>query len=173
MDGTIPAAASRVVGRATDHASALRRMRDNRRTFSRQREAAVYSWIVGRVVAWLYQQVCAGRVRPALLGMAPDAQLVFPGESSFGGVHRGKPAIEAWLRRFASLRPEFFVHDVAVAGTPWNMRVLLRFSDRIVAPDGYVYANEGMEAIGFRGGRIREIRVALDTEKVTALDAHL
>jgi ketosteroid isomerase-like protein len=133
----------------------------------------VYSWIVGRVVGWLYRQVSAGRVRPALLGMAPDAQLVFPGRSSFGGAHHGKPAIEAWMRRFASLRPEFVVDDAAAAGTPWNMRILMHFRDRIVAPDGYVYENEGMEYIRLRGGRIREIRVALDTEKVAALDAHL
>jgi ketosteroid isomerase-like protein len=53
------------------------------------------------------------------------------------------------------------------------MRILMHFRDRIVAPDGYVYENEGMEYIRLRGGRIREIRVALDTEKVAALDAHL
>jgi hypothetical protein len=49
----------------------------------------------------------------------------------------------------------------------------MRFSDRIVAPNGYVYENEGMEHIVIRRGLIREIRVHLDTEKVTALDAQL
>jgi hypothetical protein len=77
------------------------------------------------------------------------------------------------MRRFASLRPEFRVHDVAVAGPPWNMRVFMRFSDRIVAPNGYVYENEGIEYIAITYGLIREIRVNLDTEKVAALDTQL
>ena len=77
------------------------------------------------------------------------------------------------MRRFASLRPEFTVEDLAVAGPPWSMRIVMRFSDRIVAPNGYVYENEGMEHIAIRSGLIREIRVHLDTERVTALDAHL
>jgi hypothetical protein len=133
----------------------------------------MYSWIIRRVVAFLYAKVAAGELRLPLLGLAQDARLVFPGNSSFGGEHRGKPAIEGWLRRFAALRPEFHVLDAAAAGPPWNMRVFMSFRDRIVAPDGYVYENAGMELITLKWGVIREIRVHLDTEKVTALDAHL
>jgi ketosteroid isomerase-like protein len=133
----------------------------------------VYSWIVTRIVKMLYDKVSRGDLRLALLGLANDAVLVFPGASSFGGEHRGKPAIEAWMRRFASLRPEFHVHDASAAGPPWNMRVFMRFSDRIVAPNGYVYENQGMEYIVIRRGLIRELRVHLDTDKVAALDAQL
>jgi ketosteroid isomerase-like protein len=133
----------------------------------------MYSWLVTRLVGFIYDQVCQGQLRITLLGLAKDARLFFPGESSFGGEYRGKPAIEAWMRRFASLRPEFRVHDGSAAGPPWNMRIFMRFSDRIVAPNGYVYENEGMEYIVIRRGLIREIRVCLDTEKVAALDAQL
>ena len=133
----------------------------------------MYSWVVGRAVRFVYAKVVTGDLRLPLLGLAKDARFVFPGNSSFGGEQRGKPAIEAWLRRFASLRPEFTVEDVAVAGPPWNMRVFMRFNDRIVAPNGYVYENVGMEYLRIRFGLIREIRVHLDTERVTALDAQL
>jgi ketosteroid isomerase-like protein len=133
----------------------------------------MYSWIVERLVRLMYDKVSAGELRLPLLGLAKDARLIFPGSSSFGGEHRGKSAIEAWMRRFASLRPEFTTHDAAAAGPPWNMRVYMRFSDRIVAPNGYVYENAGMEFIRIKSGLIREIRVHLDTEKVTALDAQL
>ena len=78
----------------------------------------MYSWIVGRIVAFLYDKVSKGDLRLPLLGLARDATLYFPGESSFGGEHRGKRAIAAWMRRFASLRPEFTVHDAAAAGPP-------------------------------------------------------
>ena len=133
----------------------------------------MYSWIVGRVVGFLYGKVSRGDLRLPLLGLAKDARLGFAGNSSFGGEQRGKPAIEAWMRRFASLEPEFTVRDVAVSGPPWNMRVFMHFSDRIVAPNGYLYENEGMEHLKIRYGLIREIRVYLDTEKVAALDAQL
>jgi hypothetical protein len=129
--------------------------------------------MVGRVVGFLYGKVSKGDLRLPLLGLAKDARFLFAGSSSFGGEQRGKAAIESWMRRFASLRPEFTVHEVAVAGPPWNMRVFMRFSDRIIAPNGYVYENEGMEHIAIRYGLIREIRVCLDTEKVAALDAQL
>jgi ketosteroid isomerase-like protein len=133
----------------------------------------MYSWIITRVMSFIYAKVSAGDLRLPLLGLAKDACLVFPGNSSFGGEHRGKPAIEAWMRRFASLRPEFTVHDAAVGGLPWDMRIFMRFGDRIVAPNGYVYENEGMEYIAIRRGLIREILVYLDTEKVTTFDAEL
>jgi ketosteroid isomerase-like protein len=133
----------------------------------------MYSWIITRILKMLYGQVSRGELRLALLGLANDGVLVFPGASSFGGEHRGKPAIAAWMRRFASLHPEFQVHDASAAGPPWDMRVFMRFSDRIVAPNGYVYENEGMEYIAIKRGLIREIRVHLDTEKVAALDAQL
>lgn len=133
----------------------------------------MYSWIVRRTVSFLYGKVSGGDLRLPLLGLAKDAVLVFPGNSSFGGEQRGKPAIAAWMRRFASLRPALTVEDAAAAGPPWNMRISMRFSDRIVAPSGYVYENAGMEYIRVKWGLIREIHVHLDTEKVAALDAQL
>lgn len=133
----------------------------------------MYSWTIGRIVRFLYGKVSNGDLRLPLLGLAKDARFSFPGANSFGGEYEGKPAIAAWMRRFASLHPEFIVDDVAVAGPPWNMRVSMCFRDRIVAPDGYVYENSGMEYLRIRGGMIKEIRVHLDTEKVTALDSHL
>jgi ketosteroid isomerase-like protein len=133
----------------------------------------MYSWIIGRIVRLLYGKVSDGDLRLPLLGVANDACLYFPGTSSFGGEQRGKSAIERWLRRFASLQPEFIVDDAAAAGPPWNIRILMRFHDRIVTRNGYVYENAGMEYIRVKGGLIREIRVHLDTEKVAELDAQL
>lgn len=133
----------------------------------------MYSWTIKRVVAFLYGQVSQGKLRLALLGMAGDARFVFPGNSSFGGELRGKPAIEAWMRRFAALHPQFTVHDAAVAGPPWDMRVFICFTDRMVAANGYVYENTGMEYLVIKRGLIREIHVHLDTEKVAAFDVEL
>ena len=77
------------------------------------------------------------------------------------------------MRRFVELGPRFVIHDVAVAGPPWNMRVCFRFSDRIALPGGVDYDNEGMEYLRMRWGMIREQRVYVDTERVAQLDARL
>ena len=72
----------------------------------------------------------------------------------------GKAELARWLRRFASLQPSFNIHDVLVAGPPWNTRVALTFTDAI----GGDYRNEGMEYIRLRWGRVQSIAVHLDTE---------
>lgn len=133
----------------------------------------MYSWIVKRIVRFLYGKISRGELRLALLLLADDARFCFPGQSSFGAELRGKREIAGWMARFASLRPQFTVRDVAAAGPPWNLRILMRFEDRIVAPNGYVYENAGMEHLVVRNGLIREIDVHLDTEKVARLDAQL
>ena len=133
----------------------------------------MYSWIVGRAVRMLIGRLNSGDSRTIMRTFASDAHFVFPGRSSFAGDHRGSPAIEAWLERFTALRPTFVVHDVAVAGPPWNMRVFFRFTDRIPTPGGGEYSNEGMEYMRIRWGKTREQRVYLDTQKVADFDAQL
>ena len=133
----------------------------------------MYSWIVGRALRALVDRLNAGDARALARTFADDAHLVFPGRSSFAGDHRGRRDIEAWLERFVALRPRFAVHDVAVAGPPWSMRVCFRFTDRIPIPDGGEYENEGMEYLRIRWGRVREQRVYLDTQKVADFDARL
>lgn len=133
----------------------------------------MYSFVAKLALRRLEKQLTAGEVDKLIAVFADDAHLVFPGDNSWSGDHRGKPAIRAWLERFTALRPTFRVHDVAAAGPPWNMRVHFRFSDRIVAPDGFEYRNEGAEWVHMRWGRVVEQRVALDTQKVAELDRHL
>jgi ketosteroid isomerase-like protein len=133
----------------------------------------MYSWTVRQALRRLEKQLNAGEVDKLMTAFADDALLVFPGDNSFAGDHRGKAAIRAWLERFVALRPDFKLHDVAAAGPPWNMRIAFRFSDHITAPDGFEYRNTGAEWMRLRWGKVVEQRVALDTQKVAELDAHL
>ena len=133
----------------------------------------MYSWIVRRALGVLVKQLQSRDVDKLSNAFADEAVLVFPGRNSFAGEHRGKPAIRAWIERFVALRPSFQIHDAAVAGPPWNMRVCFRFSDRIPIPDGGEYRNEGMEYLRIRWGRTTEQRVYLDTERVADLDERL
>jgi len=133
----------------------------------------MYSWIAGRAVRALIGRLNAGDVPALMRAYADDALLVFPGNSSFAGEMRGKREIEAWLERFVSLGPSLVVHDVAVAGAPWNLRVLFRFSDRIPIPDGGEYRNEGMEYLRIRFGKCREQFVSLDHQRAAPLAPRL
>ncbi len=130
----------------------------------------MYSWIVGRLMRVLYGKLSAGDTALLTKTLAPDVQFVFPGESSFAGDHRGRLEVERWLERFVGLRPRFEILDVAAAGPPWNMRVCARFTDQIADPP---YRNEGVEYLRIRWGRLRELRVYLDTQKVADLDRRL
>jgi hypothetical protein len=133
----------------------------------------MYSWIVRRVLRAQIRRLNAAD--PTLVeGFSKDARLVFPGGSSFAGDHHPKHEIEAWFKRFLELGPHFELHEVGVAGPPWNMRVFFRFTDRIRVGDGGPdYQNEGMEFLRIRWGKIREQRVYLDTERVEDFDRRL
>lgn len=133
----------------------------------------MYSWIVGRALRMLFRRLEAGDVEFIMRGYAPDARLVFPGKSSFAGDHRGKERIEAWVERFAALKPRFVIHEVAVAGPPWHMRVFFRFTDHIAIPGGGQYENHGAEFVRIRWGKIREQHVHVDTQKVARFDEQL
>jgi len=133
----------------------------------------MYAWIVRKIFAGLIARLSRGDLALIERTLAPDVALVFAGRSSFAGEHRGKPAVMAWFRRFVALHPHYDIHDVTVAGPPWSMRIGVLFSDRIPLPGGGHYSNAGMEYVRVRGGRLEEIRVHLDTEKVTELDERL
>ncbi len=106
----------------------------------------MFSWLVGQYLRFNIRRLLAGDVDGLLRQFHPNAELIFPGRTSFSGTFRGREAVGAWLRRFVSLRPEYIVHDVLVAGPPWNMRIAYRMTDRI----GSHYSNEAMVYLRFR-----------------------
>lgn len=116
------------------------------------------------LVRLLVRRMLRGDVDALLLFFADDAELTFPGRSSFGGTFRGKAAVRAWLQRFVSMKPVYIVREVTVSGPLWAMRVNYHVSDRI----GEHYANEAIVQLHFRWLKARRMRVYLDTEAVSA-----
>jgi len=100
-------------------------------------------------VRWMIRRnaraLARGDVAPLLAGYAEDAVLVFPGHSSWGGEHRGKPAIEAFLRRFVDVGLKGEVHDILVNGPPWRTTICVLFTDRATDDSGaVVYENRAV-----------------------------
>ena len=123
-------------------------------------------WMIRRNVRALSN----GDLDPLLSSYASDAVLVFPGESSWGGRHEGRPAIGEFLRRFVDAGLEGEVHDIVVNGPPWNTRVCVLFSDRAVRDGRIVYENRAMLYARVRGGKITFQEDFEDTHRVEAFD---
>jgi ketosteroid isomerase-like protein len=131
---------------------------------------AAVRWMIRRNVATLN----SGDVGPLLAGYADDAVLVFPGESSWGGEHRGKEAIGAFLRRFVEARLVGETHEILVNGPPWNTRVCVLFTDRAVDASGrVVYENRAVLFGRIRWGKIVYQEDFEDTHKVESFDRYL
>ena len=87
----------------------------------------MYKWAVRWMIRRNLQALRRGDPGPLLASYAEDAVLVFPGSSSWGGEHRGKPAIEAFLRTFLKAGIVGDASDIVVNGPPWRTTVCMLF----------------------------------------------
>jgi ketosteroid isomerase-like protein len=134
----------------------------------------MYKWAVRRMIRRNVEALGRGDPGPVLAGYADDAVLVFPGTSSWSGEHRGKAAIEAFLRRFLEAGIVGEAHDILVNGPPWRTTVCVLFLDHVVGPEGeVVYENRAILFARVVWGRIVYHEDFDDTQKVEAFDRYL
>ena len=127
-------------------------------------------WMIRRNIKALSR----GETGALLASYAEDAVLVFPGTSSWGGEHRGKPAIGAFLRRFVEVGLVGEVHEILVNGPPWRTTICVLFSDRASGPTGEtVYENRAVLFGRVVWGKIVYQEDFEDTHKVEAFDRYL
>jgi ketosteroid isomerase-like protein len=131
---------------------------------------AAVRWMIRRNARALAE----GNVKPLLAGYADNAVLVFPGQNSWGGEHRGKAAIEAFVHRFVDVGLVGEVHDILVNGPPWRTTVCVLFTDRVVDDAGtLVYNNRAILFGRIVWGKIVYQEDFEDTHKVEAFDSYL
>ncbi len=134
----------------------------------------MYKWAVRWMIRRNIQALRRGDLGPLLAGYADDAVLVFPGNTSWSGEHRGKGAIEAFLRRFLEVGIVGEAHEILVNGPPWRTTVCVLFSDRVLDPAGtVVYDNRAVLFGRMVWGRIVYHEDFEDTQKVEAFDRYL
>ena len=99
-----------------------------------------------------------GDFRPLLANYADDAVLRFnEGAHRWSGEHRGRAAIERFLRDFTGAGLQGEIKGLWIAGPPWALALAARFDDRATAPDGEkIYANRTVVVLRTRWGRIIE-----------------
>lgn len=124
-------------------------------------------FVVKRLADHVVGRLREGDASLLLRFLAPDVRFRFPGQHPFAADHTTREDVAQWWMRFAHFRPQFEIHDVLVAGPPWDLRVGLYFTDQIGDPrDGTPYVNEGMCLFRFRWCKVVEERVFLDTQAV-------
>jgi ketosteroid isomerase-like protein len=134
----------------------------------------VLSWLAGRLVGWVMAGLRRGDIRRAMLLDANDVVLTFPGENSFAGVFRGKPAHRAWEQRFVDLGIQIFPDEVVAVGPPWRTTLCIRGRDHCHSPQGeLVYDNRYVIWAHLRWGRMKELEVYEDTGRADRFDAWL
>lgn len=132
------------------------------------------SWLAGKWFGFAYRRLRAGDIRPVLLCEHPDVEFTFPGENSWGGVHKGKAAVQAWLERVARVGLQLYVSEVVVKGFPWRQTVCVRGVDHLDAPTGErVYDNRYVIWGHLRWGRLIRYEVYEDTVRTLAFDKWL
>ncbi len=97
------------------------------------------------------------------------------GTHRWAGEHRGKPAIERFLRDFVAAGIEGEIVELFFAGAPWRLTLLVRFDDEARAPDGeQIYRNRTFLLARTRWGKIvSQQDFYEDTERISAFDARL
>jgi len=126
------------------------------------------------LLGYAMRRLRGGDIRLLLALDAPDVTLTFPGDSSWAGVHRGKPAVRRWLERFAAIGLQIYPDEIVVKGFPWASTTCIR---------GQIHLRDASGAIVYRNryviwgrlvwGRLREYEVYEDTQASARLDAWL
>ncbi len=122
------------------------------------------------------QRLNAGDYRSLLDGYADDAVLRFnEGPHRWAGEHRGKAAIERFLRDFAGAGLQGDIRALWIAGPPWALTMAARFDDRATGTDGEeIYANRVVVIVRTRWGKIVEHEDFYeDTSRILALENRL
>jgi ketosteroid isomerase-like protein len=122
------------------------------------------SLIVRRIVKDGYDKQNRGDFQALARMFAEDGVFEFLGDTPFGGERRGREAIRGWFeqveRNFGRLR--LTAHDVVVSGPPWNMRVIVRFSDAYELISGDTRTNSGFQFLRIAWGKVKEERILVD-----------
>lgn len=118
----------------------------------------------------------SGDYRPILANYAPDAVLHFnDGPHRWSGEHRGKAAVERFLRDFVAAGIRGRITELVVGGPPWRMTLMMRYDDHAHDPSGReIYRNRTALVAHARWGRIVEQwDFYEDSGRIEALEASL
>jgi len=125
----------------------------------------MYHYIVRQIVRRAFRRLSAGDYEAVLARFAPTVAFRFSGDHAMGGELYGVPEVRAWFQRVYRLFPGIGFEPLAIVvqGWPWNTVAATRFRVRAPLHGGRPYANEGMQFLRLRWGRVVEDCLYEDT----------
>jgi ketosteroid isomerase-like protein len=98
----------------------------------------------------------------------------FAGDTSLSGERSTVESMQRWWKRVFALLPgaQFDVHEITVNGPPWNTIVMTYVNVSSTLADGTAYANEFMQLMTLKFGKIVKVVTIEDTQYLaTAMDS--
>ena len=128
----------------------------------------MWQWMVRRRVETVFDDIGRRDVARVVAGMEPDVHHRFAGDHPLGGERRSRDGVQRWFARLFRLYPEltFRVHEVWVAGWPWNLNVAVEWTARAVPAIGDPYDNHGAHLIRIQRGRVTHLHAYEDSQAV-------
>lgn len=126
------------------------------------------SWLVSRIVQRAYRQANALDLDRLTRAFAPDAVFEFQGATPLGGERFGPAGVRAWFEQVATEfgRLQLTAHNVAVSGPAWDLKVIVRFTDRYHLIGDHTLENSGFQYLRLRWGKVKEDRILVNLDVV-------
>jgi ketosteroid isomerase-like protein len=131
----------------------------------------MYHRIVRRQVKRSFDALNQHDYRPVVENFHPQITHSFAGEHALGGTRHSRSMAQQWYERLFRLFPDmrFDVQNIIIAGLPHDTRIAIEFHVALTPPNGGHYTNTVAQFIRLRWGRIIEVHLHEDTEKLVRL----
>jgi ketosteroid isomerase-like protein len=130
----------------------------------------MYQYVVSRVLRSTFAGLNRGNIAAVTGKLSADAEHYFIGQHALSGTRRSRAAIQRWYERLLRLFPDikFELHRIKVSGPPWRTIATVEWSETNTGTDGVPTANEGVNVIEIRWGKVRQVRIYTDTARLTS-----
>lgn len=135
----------------------------------------MYHTIVRRKLAKAFHQINLGDYEHILKQFGPSFEHWFSGEHALAGTRHTLEVTQEWYKRLALMFPDlhFDVKKIVVQGWPWDTVAAVEWVDHLTAPDGKAFSNEGVHFLKLRWGKVVELHIYCDTQKLAGVCQYL
>ena len=128
----------------------------------------MYHYLVRRVLRATYAGLNQGNIVAVTGKLAADAEHYFIGQHALSGTRRSHATIYRWYERLLLVFPDiqFQLHRIRVAGPPWRTVAIIEWSETNTGTDGIPTHNDGVNVVEICWGKVRQIRIYTDTERL-------
>ena len=131
----------------------------------------MYHWIVRRQIQSSFAHLNRHEYQPVVASFSPAITHSFAGDHALGGIRHTQVTAQKWYERLFRLFPDlrFNVKNILIAGLPGDTQIAVQFRVELTPPDGGSYTNDVAQFIRLKWGRITEIHLYEDTDKLVDL----